>query len=389
MKKTRFLTAFASLVLVAFSLSAMTSKQAIDLLKASVPSNATPAAVTNSVESAPVQVPAAGTIESTPSALPGNEMVAAGSFARPNIAVGANGKIFVAAEGPGMRSVWRYTTTGTGAWKGRQFVQGTLQTALRTYVVNIIPGGEDGEGIFCWRYGPKDGGKLHGPGVFRDGKETFENISIGCARLAVTPDGPILMSRGGVFKNLTTGAIGHYNAGDSGEKLAFAVSPNGKIWATAGNGCRELPSPVSINGQRQTWADYGTYGQWYGGDMNYPSVAIASDGSVWCVSVLGGRLRAQHIVNGKCQFPTTALRDLGDASVEERHAPPMVVSGAKVWCFYRIGKDIYRINVAKPSKGKERIASGEYPAVARGPDGRIHLVYVSGGSLHYKTLEAR
>jgi hypothetical protein len=219
-------------------------------------------------------------------------------------------------------------------------------------------------------------------------------MGIGCARLAMAQDGPILMARPGIWKNLATGATGHYNSGDVGEKLAFAI--RGSTWATAGNGCRELPSPVSVNGSRQTWADYGVYGRFYGNDMAYCGVCIAKDGSVWCIAVLGGRVKVQQVyASGKLRFPVNSLGDIGAGTLEDRHTAQIFAQGGTVQAVWRAGRDIYRVNVVRALKASSSpkhmdakvIARGAYPACTVDAQGNIHLVFVAGNELRYMALK--
>ncbi|MFZ4397184.1 MAG: hypothetical protein ACOYOU_16335 [Kiritimatiellia bacterium] len=308
-------------------------------------------------------------------------VIAQGDFYRPAVCVNGDGSIVVACEGHRLNTLYKWINTGSG-WKGGQVVKGTMQTAMRVYVCNLLPGAKAGDEILSARYGPKDGGRIQGPMTFIKGVEKFEGFSTGMARLAMDKTGPILMSKNGVYKNLRTGEVKSYNAGGTGEKLAFAIS--GDTWATCMGGYSVEPSAVTINGKRQVWADYATYGAEYGSDLLYPAICIASDGSVWCAEVLKGGLRVQHVTGGKLAYPIKALPSIGDASDEQRHAPVLIVQGGTVQAVWRNIHGIYRVDVAKALKGKQTpklIAMGAYPAAAVDAAGNLWVVYVSGGAI--------
>jgi hypothetical protein len=280
-----------------------------------------------------------------------------------------------------MGSVHRFTSTG-GKWTGGLVVTASKTTALRTYGLDAL------EDIISFRYGKKEGGKLHGPGTYRNGKEQFEGFSTGAARLAMSPVGPILMSKDGIYKNLATGKIGKYNAGLTGEKFAFAIDPVSGTWATAVNGyTRDGPggwSSISVNGKRITAFQY-TPDQ--GVDMNYPSVCIATSG-VWMASVNEGRLRVQCVKDGKTRWPIDKTPSLGEATQGDRCPPRLIVTSKGVTAIWRLKDDILMVPVEQGLTGQKpvRIASGAFPAVVVGPGGRLHMVYVSGG-LRYKEVK--
>ena len=308
-------------------------------------------------------------------------LIASGTFVRPAIYADPDGTIYVAAEGPKMASVWSFVRGSNGKWTGSKVVTASKETALRTYVASVLPG------VIAFRYGNKEAGKLHGVGTYRNGKEQFEGFSTGAARLALSLDGPICMSKDGIWKNLKTGKIGNYNAGSTGEKFSLAIS--GKNWATCHNGCAKDPSSVSINGQRQVWADYATYGKWYGIDMCYPDVAFGPNGSVWCASILNGRIKIQQVVNGKLRWPATALGDLGEANVQDRCPPRLVTAQGRLWAFWVFKGSILRADVESVLVGKSkpvRICAGSMPAVCTDAAGALHIVYITAQGLNYKAL---
>lgn len=333
---------------------------------------------------------------------PSAGVIAQGSFARPCIAVGKDGKIYVASEFPAVTGIGLWVYDGK-AWKGGQVVKtdksNPKQSASRSYIPTIAVDA-DGWCWVAWRWGRKEWGTYHGPGVYirapgGAGLTRYINFTIGVAQLqmdARETAGPVLMSKDGAWRVIDRAGMyakaGGYNSGGSGEKLSFAVSKNGKIWATAVNGCSRLPSAVSVSGNRQTWADYKTYPE-QGDDLRYPGVCIASDNSVWTASVLGGKLRVNRVVAGKMAYPVNALPSIGDATMEERHGPTLVAQGDTVQAFWRAGSNIYRVDVEKALKGKaapSRMVAGAYPACAVDAAGTIHMVYVAGGALCYRTL---
>ena len=313
----------------------------------------------------------------TPDPVP-TSIIASGAFARPAISVAQDGSIHVAAEGPGMASLHLYTHNN-GTWAGGEIVRGTLQTAKRVYVPNVLPG------LVSFRYGPKDGGEIQGPGIYRAGKESFLGFSTGAARLALSKDGPILMSKDGIWQNLTTGQIGRYNAGLTGEKYAFVIDSSG-IWHTAHNGSSRQASAVSIDGNRQTWASYETYPE-QGDDLRYVDIC-AANGKTYISTVYGGDNRVQVMDAGRPRYSLDALPSLGKATMEQRCPPRLVATPKGVVAIWRSGKAIVAVNVEQALAGTAKpaqIATGEFPAAAVGPTGKIHLVYVSNG-LHHKEI---
>ena len=321
------------------------------------------------VESPPVQAPS----------VTGESLVAAGSFVRPAIAVGTDGAIYVAAEGPKMGSIAQWTSADGKKWVAGKVVVGTMQTAMRTYVPRILPG------IVSFRYGPKDGGKIQGPGIIVNGKEIFTGLTTGAARMARAPDGNILMSKNGAWGLIgPSGNIvkkGQYNAGETGEKFDFAIDPQSGMWATCHNGYSKDPSSVSVNGKRQVWADYNTYGKWYGSDLNYPTVCIFS-GNVWCASALGGQLRVQMVGKKGLRWPTTALPSLGNANTQDRCPPRLVALQGRLTAFWTYDGQIMRVDVEKCLKGKAKptvVCAGAFPDINGG-----YMVYTKSNGVYVR-----
>lgn len=307
-------------------------------------------------------------------------VIASGSFVRPAIASDGQA-LYVAAEGPGMASV-HYWTGKAGKWQGGLVVTASRNTAERTYVVDVLPG------IVSFRYGKKEAGKLHGPGLYRNGREEFPNLTTGAARLAMSKDGPILMSKNGAWLNLSTVHRGQYNSGSTGEKFAFVIS--GDTWATCMNGWSNDHSSVSINGKRQVWADYATYGKSYGNDLCYPDLCLDVNGTAYMTAVLAGRLRIQVLEAGKLRFPLTALFDAGPATMEDRCPPRIVATAKTVHAFFVLKGSIYRLDVKQALKGKAKpvlVCAGSQPDVCAGPDESLHMVYVAGRQLLYRRIE--
>ena len=107
-------------------------------------------------------IPGATITNAPPATVSGQ--IAAGAFARPTIAVGHDGALYVAAEGAKMGSINLWVNAGKG-WKGGKVVRASKATAGRCYVPRMVV---DAEG-WCWlsfRWGNKEYGTLHGPGVW-------------------------------------------------------------------------------------------------------------------------------------------------------------------------------------------------------------------------------
>lgn len=362
--------------------------------------------VTNSPPAVPVAQPT-NTVESQPAQVDG--IIAQGVFVRPVIAAGADGRLYVATEGIGMQSIWFYARDKKGVWSGGQVAQsqrGGLIDASRVYVPDIVV---DEEG-WCWvsmRCGPKEWGKLHGPAVWirspsGTGLWKFLNLTTGAARICATPEFPgavVLLTKNGVYGVVDrTGRVtkqATFPAGTTGEKFDFDISPSGVAWASAHNGYQDQASAVAIGSpsaaKRQPWADYDAYGKWYGNDLCYPSVVIGPAGSVYCLSVYGGRLKLQVFDKGVARFPLNRLADLGAAAQEDRCPPRLVATKTGVQAVFVKGGDIYRVDVEKALSSKAaavRICAGANPAVCMDKidANRMHMVYIQAGFLFHKVI---
>lgn len=120
-----FLTAA---LLASASALAMSSRKAEDILVVITNAAPAPAVITNAA-------PAPVIIESAPVSI--QSVVAAGSFVRPAIACGPQGKLAVSAEGPGMGSLHLWVWDGNN-WSGGQVVTASASTAKRTYVSDVV-----------------------------------------------------------------------------------------------------------------------------------------------------------------------------------------------------------------------------------------------------------
>ena len=312
--------------------------------------------------------------------------IAQGTFVRPAIAVSASGAIHVAAEGPNMASGHAWTWTGK-KWQGGQIVAASKDTAGRCYLFDVAP-----SGIIVWRWGNKEYGKLHGPGLYAAGKVSYPGLTTGAARLAHDGSRTYLMSKNGAWAELDAQGsptrTGSFPAGQTGEKFDFFITPAG-VWHTAHNGfSKEASAYTSSKTARQTWAAYADYPD-QGNDLCYPSVC-AVDGKAYCISTLGGSTRVQVMDAGKPRFPLNRLGTLGKATLEQRCPPRLVATRTGVAAVWRAGKTILAVNVEAGLKGRKaaRVADGTYPAAAPMPDGSIALVFVEPGRLTFKRVEA-
>jgi hypothetical protein len=299
----------------------------------------------------------------TPPASGKETVIAQGSFTRPAIYV--SDKVYIAAEGPKMGSVY-YWVNGSGGL----IVTASKQTALRTYIPDVVPN------IVSWRYGIKDGGdpKCYGPGIYKDGKAQYSGPSKGAAKMAVSKDGVILISKNGEYKNLNTGKLGRYNMPDSGEKFDFQI--NG-VWATAVNGFSKRSSYVSVNGKITTVADYAAYPD-QSDDLCYPSVCINGK-TVWFASVFKGKLFVNAVTDGKTRFPANNLPSIGDATMQDRCPPRLTVLNGRVTAFWSLKGVIYQADVENVLAGK-----GKPFIVCKGSMPDVHektMVYIDNGAV--------
>lgn len=337
-----------------------------------------------------------------------DQAISPGSYARPAIAVGPDGSLFVASEGAKMQSVHLFVrTAGSGSWSDTLLAhseRGGPCDASRVYVADIVV---DADG-WCWvsmRCGPKEWGKLHGPAIYvrapsGSGSWRFLGLTTGAARLGLDPAFPgqaILLAKDGAWgaidRHGNVTRTGNYPAGKTGEK--FDLDIKGSTWATAHNGFSSESSAVSIGtasgGKRQTWAAHQSYPA-QGNDLCYPSVCIVTGAvtRVYAQSVYDKQLRLQVFKNGRPVYPVDKLPSLGAAALEDRCPPRLIATSAGVVAVWVNAGSIYRVNVHRAIKGKAkaaRIGAGSNPAVCIDGLGRIHLVYVHGGALRYRRLD--
>lgn len=405
----------ASLLFLLASGCAFDRSQVADLVDAvaTVATNVQATATASTNSAASTEQPAASNaqpvvVESAP--VQADTAIAAGTFARPAIACGADGRLYVAAEGAGMQSGWLYVQEKSGKWVGELIAKserGGLVNASRVYVFNIVV---DADG-WCWvsmRCGPKEWGELHGPAVWirtPSGASSwrFLNLTTGAARICLSPEFPgaaVLLTKNGVFGVIDrAGRItkqATFPAGMTGEKFAFDISSSGGAWASAHNGYEDQASAVAIGtsagGKRQTWAAYEAYGKWYGNDLCYPDIVIGLNGSVYCQSVLDNRLRLQVFDKGVPRFPLDRLADLGPASQEDRCPPRLIATKRGVQAIFVKGDSIYRLDVEKALAGQAaavRICAGSNPSVCMDKlnANRMHMAYIKAGALLHKIIE--
>jgi hypothetical protein len=338
----------------------------------------------------------------TPAPVSTGGVIAKGSYARPSAVFGDDGTMYVGAEGPGMSSMNLFTRTGSG-WTGGTVVKsirGGEADAGRVYVGSICTA--NGFVYLSMRLGPKEWGTMHGPGVYtmdcKTGKGSFffPGITVGGARMAVSDGKPYLMAKNGAWGQLNTSGHavlrGTFPAGGTGEKFDFAVSGAG--WFTCHNGCRAEPSAFAYGtvsgGKRVTWADYGTYGRWYGNDLVYPSICPSGD-VCYISTVLGGSAKLQVMKNGKPLYPINKLFDLGPAALEDRHPPRMAASPKGAAITYNRGKgDIVwgYIDAMRAGAQPTKIASGSNPTIVWSPAKKAFMiVYVGNNELRFVTVK--
>jgi len=418
--KRAFYSIFYSALILAGSVHAMSSRQAIDMIKAAATNDQpeasaatnTPSAATNRVEagtipveSAPVPKPASG------SAIKGT--IATGSFCRPSIAIAADGRAFVSAEGPDMGSTYTWTLApGATAWTGGLAIEGTKNgpaDAGRVYLPVTLP-----NGITAGRLGPKEWGKMHGPFIVvqkPNGKTSFRftGYTTGAPRLAYWSGKSFLMTKNGAWAELDdAGAFlrtGTWPAGGTGEKFAFDIGPDGR-WHTAVNGYSaedagyaSSPGVGPSGGHRVTWAKYSAFPS-MGNDLCYVSVVGTTNGAV--ISTVYGsdpesrRLRLQRVTKaGSMVYPVDKLCDLGPAALEDRCPPRLVNTPAGVIVVWRRGTDLLygrTEGLERTARGKgdyapRRLAAGSFPAAAWDPRAKaLTVVFCAGGGLQAQSI---
>lgn len=320
-----------------------------------------------------------------PVAVPSGDLIAAGAFARPAVGV-SGGVLTVAAEGAGMGSIWVYRLKD-GKWQGGLVVQGSDQTADRVYVPDVAGG------VVSFRFGPKTGGTWKGPGLVLPNNNVIRTqLTTGAARLAADGQGVILMSKdsnyGRVNADGSIGQRGRFASLSPGEKIGFDVE--GDTWAVAMGGYSVQDASVAIGkpGAVKVYpvAAYRTYPA-MSSDLLYVSVCL-NGADCWFATVYGGRLMVNRVSGGKVRFPTGSLKAISPCNDGDRCPPRLVRHKGRVVAVWQSGGTIYRVDVEKAVKGKEKpavIAQGSQPAACS--DGsKMYIVYVSGG-LRIKIME--
>jgi hypothetical protein len=122
--------------------------------------------------------------------------------------------------------------------------------------------------------------------------------------------------------------------------------------------------------------------------LNYPSVCIDADGTVYAGAVYSGQFRVNVFRGAAMVYPAGELPPLGPANLLDR-CPPRLIRGpdGAVWAFWRQGTRIMAGAVKSLLAGGEAAntgISGDFPAVAW--DGSaFRLVVVADGGLKTQT----
>jgi hypothetical protein len=362
-----------------------------------------PPVVTNAVPDLP-DLPDVPGVPSADISAPPSGLIASGPFYRPAVAVGDDGRIYVAAESPAMKAVHLYVWTGK-KWEGGVIAEvqqgGTINTS-RIYVPRVVVD-RDGWCFVSMRCGPKEWGTLHGPAIYirspkGEGKWTFlgerspANLTLGAARLALDKQGRcVLLSKNGVWGVINhdgaRGDAGQFPAGLTGEKFDFAIDES-STWHTAHNGSQLETSMYGRTGSaKKPWASEPAYPD-MANDLNYPSIAVTSNGVAFIASVLEGRLRVQSVsASGVMRWPVGGLLDMGPASVMDRCPPKLVAAPSGVKVLYRRGKDLV-IRPVQPFGDGVVFAQGDFPSAAfSGRLGGLAVVWVGNGGLQFKIVK--
>jgi hypothetical protein len=311
---------------------------------------------------------------------------------RPAICALADGRVVVTFD-RAMKSIGAVSETPTGGFSVKTIATSSkvsgpgLFNASRLYVTSVATDGTDW--VCAWRCGIKEWGSesVYGPAVANSwaGREDApKSIAFckGAARIAYDPIRCtyFVLSKDGACLEITgrLNVVGRadMSLGSSGEKLAFAIGPDGRRHAVMSGYSKQGSSYIATGGKRVEWAAYASYPD-MSPDENYPGIALYNRNKAMACAVYGGQLRYNIIKNGVCQKSPSNLPSMGTATQGNRIGPAAVKSVCGVRVFWQAGPSVVMGQVGKAA---QVICGGSEPTACwNAARDCISLAYVRGG----------
>jgi len=308
---------------------------------------------------------------------------------RPSIVALANGRVVIAFD-RAMKSIGTASETPGGGFQVKTLATSSktpgpdLFNASRLYVTSLA---SDGTGWVCaWRCGIKEWGSesVYGPAVADQVTAVSMAFCKGAARIAYDPVKRIyaILSKDGacleIDNNLKRLGRADMALGSSGEKLAFAIGPDGRRHAVMSGYSKQGSSYIVSGGKRVEWAAYRAYPD-MSPDENYPGIGLYNRNKAIVGAVYGGWLRYNVIKGGVPVHDPANLPSLGAATKGDRMGPSFCRARWGMRAFWQVGQSVF---MGSPGKASQAICEGSNPAATwNAARGCITLAYIRAGAV--------
>jgi hypothetical protein len=193
-------------------------------------------------------------------------------------------------------------------------------------------------------------------------------------------------------ENLNILGRGQFKVGGTGEKLEFAIAPNG-IRHAALNGCRELPSQYLSSDMARPvrWADYATYPD-QGPDVSgYMGIGLMAPRVAAVGAVFANRVKVNVIRKGIPSYSDKSLLDLGHGSKEERHGISFARLDGSLRAWWRYGGNVMTRDIKEAQAGTgaaQAVFAGEMPAAVWNEARKsVAVAYCRNGSVWVREIK--
>jgi hypothetical protein len=339
-------------------------------------------------------------------------------MSRPSIAVDSKNQSHIVTNKDDSKGIYIYHQIN-GKWSESKFASpGGNYDAGRMYMPHIEIDSKDRAWISC-KFGAKEWGSMLGQGLwvvsnvaknpsspaFRWIKESETHKGNGNIGLDTnSPDEGIMMGSLGNWAKFkfVNGKIektdsGNMNAGSSGEKIRFEISPRSKqsgVWHTVFNGWSQQASSYqnsigAANGDSPiVWASHSTYPE-QGSDFSHPSIGIdfkkpqvAYIASGFSNDVFVNIWDGSKMLYSSNNLLTVDTNTAQNGNGELRYAPQWApAKGGGTFLCWTGGGNKIRLRYIDSSGFMgvvKEIGSGSNCAIATDDNGNIHMTYVNG-----------